>query len=320
MTQRFWRALVCTAILSLASHTFGDTREWSDASGNFKIRGTLLAANDDEAVIKLDKPEKGRELLAVSLSDLSEQDREYVLSQEADNEFRQQGEKHSWELKNGLNVFGRAVSFVQKDLSLQRRRGKLYVNDRLFDNLPEIYQKMLPYIVGHFENRTFNTKRQFDDWVVSQRTKINTYSCEALVIEFPNGDEYAVPLFFFTSSAMASLKSAYEQWQADLKVERSAEEQAERQRQHDLYLQSRASAYQQQQTEMMEIARMQLLMNSVQAGVTSLWEVYMFPGPGVVGFPLSVVVPGRDSNQASFIAMQNNPGYVVGPIRRFSGF
>lgn len=320
MTRRIWQALACLVLAGFSTQAIAGSREWSDASGTLKINGTLLAADDNEVVIKLDKPEKGRELLAVSITDLSEKDREYLESKEAESELKQDGEKHSWELKNGLTVFGRAVGFVQKDLSLQRRRGKLYVNDRPIDNLPEVYQKMIPFIVGHFENRTFDTKRQFDDWVVSQRTKVNSYRCEALIIEFPNGDEYAVPLFFFAPSVTSSLRPAYEQWQASLKAERSAEERAEMQRQHDLYLQSRATAFQQQQQEMAEIARLQLLMNSVSAGVTSLWEVVMYPGPGVVGFPISVVVPGRDTDQASILAMQNNPGYVVGPIRRFSGF
>ena len=96
--------------------------------------------------------------------------------------------------------------------------------------------------------------------------------------------------------------------------------EAERQRQHDLYVQSHAAAYQQNQQEMMQIAKLQLLMNSVSAGATDLWEVYMYPGRGVYGYPISVVVPGRNSDQASQLAMQKNPGYVVGPIRKVAGF
>ncbi len=77
---------------------------------------------------------------------------------------------------------------------------------------------------------------------------------------------------------------------------------------------------QQHQQEMLQVARLQLLMNSVSAGVTDLWEVYLYPPIGSNAFPISVVVPGRSSDQASFVAMQNNPGYRVGPIRRVSGF
>ena len=33
-------------------------------------------------------------------------------------------------------------------------------------------------------------------------------------------------------------------------------------------------------------------LQAVEAGATSLWEVMMYPRPGVVGMPLFVVVPG----------------------------
>lgn len=316
----FIATLGCFFFGCAASVGMADSREWSDSSGAVKIKGTLLAADDSEVVIKLDKKEKGRELLAVAITDLSDADREYLKSQEAASELTIDGEQHVWELKNGLKVFGKAVGFGKKDVVLQRRRGKLYVNDRPVDNLPEVYQKMIPYVVGYFEKTTFETKRQFEDWVVSQKTKVNSYSCETLKIEFPNGDEYGVPLFFFSESVLERLKPAYDQWQADSKVERSVEEQAERQRQHDLYVQSHAAAYQQQQQEMLQVAKLQLLMNSVSAGATDLWEVYMYPGPGVYGYPVSVVVPGRNSAQASQLAIQKNPGYIVGPIRKVAGF
>jgi hypothetical protein len=310
----------CLCLALAASIAYAGSREWSDATGKVKIKGTLLAVDETEVVLKLDKREKGRELLAVSIADLSDADKEYLKSKEAEAELKLDGEQHVWELKNGLKVFGKAVRFVKKDVVMQRRRGKLYVNDRPMDNLPEVYQKMVPYVVGYFEKKTFEGKRQFEDWVVSQKTKINNYPCEALMIEFPNGDEYGVPLFFFTESVLDRLKPAYEQWQSDMKATMSAEEQSERQRQHDLYVQSHAAAYQQHQQEMMQIAKLQLLMNSVSAGATDLWEVYMYPGPGVFGYPVSVVVPGRNSDQASQLAMQKNPGYVVGPVRKVAGF
>ena len=44
---------------------------------------------------------------------------------------------------------------------------------------------------------------------------------------------------------------------------------------------------------------MQLTMQTIQAGVTSLWEVTLYPAAGQGGPPLWVVVTGRDSNQAT---------------------
>ena len=60
-------------------------------------------------------------------------------------------------------------------------------------------------------------------------------------------------------------------------------------------------------------------MQAVQAGLTSLWEVTLFPAGGRGGPPLWVVVPGRDSRQATAAALQQNPGFVAGPVRRVAG-
>jgi hypothetical protein len=67
-----------------------------------------------------------------------------------------------------------------------------------------------------------------------------------------------------------------------------------------------------------EIAMMQLQLQAVQADLTSLWEVTLFPVAGQGGPPLWVVVPGRDSRQATLAALEKNPGYVPGSVRRVS--
>jgi hypothetical protein len=285
-----------------------------------KIQGTMLAADDKEVVIKLDKRTRDHELLAVPIEQLCKADQDFILSGESAAGLQADGSQHVWELKNGTKVFGKIVRFVRKDVALQRRRGKLYVNDRPMDNLPEVYQKMIPHIVEYFEKTKFEDKRQFNSWIEKQKTNIKSYACEGVMIEFPNGDEYAVPLFFLSDKAIEVLKPSYDKWQADLAAKKDEEQAYEQQRQHDLYLQSQAAAMQQHQQEMLQVARLQLLMNSVSAGVTDLWEVYLYPPIGSNAFPISVVVPGRSSDQASIVAMQNNPGYRVGPVRKIAGF
>ena len=102
---RLYTIFFCFAQCVYSFAAYGGSREWSDSSGAVKIKGTLLAADDSEVVIKLDKKEKGRELLAVAIIDLSDADREYLKSQEAASELTIDGEQHVWELKNGLKVF-----------------------------------------------------------------------------------------------------------------------------------------------------------------------------------------------------------------------
>lgn len=299
-------------------------REWKDKSGNVKVQGTLVAADPKEIVIKLDQPVKGRELLAIEIAQLSDEDQKFVTQDETAGQLKSATEKHSWSLKNGLTIFGKVVGFDRRDVTLQRRRGKLYVNDRPYENLPEIYRRMVPKIVEYFEKKTFADDSQFQDWVIAQRAEARTFTCEGVLMEFPNGDEYGIPFFFFKEMELKILEPQWDEWLAAHQA--NAVDDAEEKRQHSLYLQSQAAAYQQAQQkeayqqEMLQIARMQLQMQAVAAGVTSLWEVYLFPPPGVAAYPISVVVSARNSFDAGNIAGTNNPGYIVGPIRKFAGY
>ncbi|MEI8212660.1 MAG: hypothetical protein WCI02_10965 [Planctomycetota bacterium] len=310
--------------LSTASGSLTFAREWKDQSGTVTVKGTLIAADAKEIVVKLDESVEGRELLAIPIETLSDDDQKFLQSEENESALKTASEKHTWSLRNGMKVFGRVVDFARKDVTLQRRRGKLYVNDRPFENLPEIYQRMIPKIVEVFENRTFANDSQFNDWVLAQRGNARTFTCEGVMIEFPNGDEYGIPFFFFEQWDLNLLRSYWEQWLAA--HQSSSSTASEEERQHSLFLQSQAATAQEyqlaHQREMAQIARMQLKLSAVAAGVTSMWEVYLFP-PFDVPFlsPLSVVVTARNSDDAARIALMNNPpGYRVGPIRRFSGF
>ncbi|MCU0710190.1 MAG: hypothetical protein MUF23_18085 [Pirellula sp.] len=293
-------------------------REFTDKTGQLKFEGTMIAADDKEIVLKLDGAIKGRELLAIKIEDLSEEDKKWLASEESHRELASAYERQSWKLRNGLEVFGHIVDFARKDITLQRRRGKLYVNDRPFDNLPEIYRKMIPKIVAHFENRPIENDAQFQSWVLAQRANARTFSCEGVLFEFPNGDEYGIPFFFFEADELKVLEPYWQKW---LETHGSSDQEKalEEQRQHSLYMQSEANAMQQYQQEMLELSRLQLQMNAVAAGVTSMWEVFLYPPAGVWGQPISVVVVARNSDEASQMAIFNNPGFVLGPVRRLGG-
>ena len=57
-------------------------------------------------------------------------------------------------------------------------------------------------------------------------------------------------------------------------------------------------------------------MQAVEIGLTSLWEVTLYPQNG--GQPVWAVVPGRDSRTAQSNALAQNPGCTLGPVRRVS--
>jgi len=120
-----------------------------------------------------------------------------------------------------------------------------------------------------------------------------------------NGDEYAIPFFLFGERELQAIRPSWEQWSA-------AKSDEDQKRENSLYLQSQASNYQQsiqnQLAVQNQLAIAQLQMLAVSTGTVDLWEVYMYPGQGVMGYPINVVVSARDSSQASYQASARNPG------------
>ena len=135
----------------------------------------------------------------------------------------------------------------RKDVTIQQRRGKTYVNDRLFDNLPEVYQRMLPKLVAHFEKTQIDDKRGFDSWVMKLRGEPRTFTCEGVMLELENGDEYGVPFFFFSEDDLKILQPGWQRWLA-------AEKDRAKQEQESFLLQTQAQAYQQDRMANQQIA------------------------------------------------------------------
>jgi hypothetical protein len=252
------------------------------------------------------------ELAAVSVDKLSDADREYLKSKEAAEARDGLGNRpQTWTTTDGTNVVGKVVDFTHKDVTMQRRRRRIYVNDRAFDNLPPIYQAMLPRIVNHFERINPVDRSGLESWAVRQRGRPRTLQLDGVVLELENGDEYAIPFFLFAPDDRQLLESGWNEWLAARDDFESLERQT-------FLLQSLAAARQHDAQVRREIAMMQLKLQAVEAGVTSLWEVTLYPVAGNRNPPQWVVVPGRDSLQATNNALAQNPGFIAGPVRRIA--
>lgn len=288
-----------------------EARLWTDSTGRYTIDANLVAFNQVSVVLQ----RADHELVAVPIDKLSNQDREYLQSKDASQTAREFGESlQTWTLRDGAKIVGRVVDYAQGDMTIQRRRGRIYVNDRPLENLPELYQRLVPMIVAQFENLRRADRQSLETWLVRQRGQRRTFSLEGVVFESENGDEYTVPFFLFADDDRGLLKSDWDDW---LTAHRSDDYDALDDR--AFRLTTLAAAHQRDQQVQREIALLQLQLQAVQAGLTSLWEVTLYPATGQSGPPLWVVVPGRDSRQATAAALQQNPGYAVGPVRRVAG-
>lgn len=286
-------------------------RVWTDSTGRYSLDAELVAFNDSTVVLK----RADHELVAVPIEKLSAPDRGFLKSQDAGKSIREvSGGEQTWSLRDGTQLVGRIVDYASRDVTIQRRRGRIYVNDRVIENLPEFYQRIIPQIVAQFEGLQRADRRSLEDWLVRQRGAARSFHLDGVTLETQNGDEYAVPFALFSDTDVKLLKPRWNDWFA---AQRSSDFATQEDR--AFLLRSLAAARQRDQQVQREIALMQLKMQAVAAGVTSLWEVTLYPTAGQSGSPLWVVVPGRDSRQATAAALEQNPGYVAGPVRRVAG-
>ena len=188
-----------------------DARLWTDDSGRYTLEANLLAFNENSVILQ--RPD--HDLVAFPIEQLSRRIANTCGRKRRTNcrASRSMGCKPG-RFANGAKIVGRVVDFAQGDMSVQMRRGRVYVNDRPLENLPEFYQLLLPQIVAHFENMSFGDRQSFESWLVRQRGQRRTYSLEGIVLETENGDEYSVPFFLFADDDQTLLKSGYEGWAA----------------------------------------------------------------------------------------------------------
>ncbi|MBN1910342.1 MAG: hypothetical protein JW818_11425 [Pirellulales bacterium] len=288
------------------------SRTWTDSTGKYQTQAEMIAQSDKLVVLK----RKDHSLVAVPIDKLSQKDRDFLKSKETKNRIRQAVDQvQTWTLQSGLKVNGRVVDYGQKKITIQRRRGKTYVNDKAYKNLPEIYRRMISEIVNHFENLRLSGEAAFENWVLRQGGVLKNYTIEGVIMELENGDEYVVPFFLFSDADQKVLQPGWKRWQAAQKTPARDDD-----RQETFLLQSAAQAYRQNQRVNRQISIIQLQLHAIQAGLTGLWEVHLMPGPGAYGYPLNVIVLARDSRQATFKALRRNSGYIAGPVRKVAGW
>jgi hypothetical protein len=304
------RTILLAAALGVSFAGDAYARLWTDSTGNYKVEADLIAFNDTKVVLER---ADDHQLISLAPQELSQADRDYIQSKEGQDIVNALSKQmQTWTLQDGTKVVGRVISYGRRQITIQRQDGKIYVNDHLFENLPEIYQRMIPKIVNFFENINPVDRQGLEDWAIRQKGQPRTFNCEGVLFELENGDRYGVPFFFFSETDQKVLKPGWEQWVA-------AQDDYQKQEDSSFDVRSLAAAYQHNQQTNQQIAKMQLLMQSVQAGVTNLWEVMLYPTQRG-GQTQIVVAPGLSSADAANYALSQNPGYTVGPIRRMNRY
>lgn len=300
------RTLALWLVLSWLGFAQAEDRLWSDASGKYQFDAALVAYSDTTVVLQ----KTGGELIAVPIEQLSAEDREYLKSKEAEGiQQKSADETHTWTLTGGLKLVGRVVDYAERDVTIQRSGGRIFVNDLRFDRLPAIYQEIVPRVVAHFEGQEIDGRSGLEAWLRPLRGVARTFHGEGVLMELEDGNRYAIPFFLFSDDDQRALKPGWERW-------RAAKDDAAQREEQSFLLRSHVQAVDENLSQMNEIALLKLQVKAFDAGLFDLWEVRLFPPNGSFGMPLSVVVPGRNSQQAASAALEMYPDFTVGPIAR----
>lgn len=379
-----------------------DGRIWKDATGLYTINADLIGFDDDMVILQRENKELG----SCPIAKLCEEDREYLKSKEAIEIHNSNlDQTQTWAMTNGLKVVGKVVDYERDEVVIKQQAGVVVVNDKPFDDLPVIYQKILLRVIETVESTPMPNKKALENWVGTATTfqdgQSKTFNLEGVVLELQDGSQYAVPFYLFAKQEQSLLKSGWDAWvqshnavpappapatpsknadatataavgltgkggsggsssvkpaqgftpdsgnaglgkdglpqpakgfTADLANDVTTnplgaggatsgnERAAQNYKQDDqaFHLQSMAAAYQRNQNINQRIAMMNLNMQAIQSGLTSAWEVTLYPNAGNPYPPKWVVTYGRNSLIATQEALRSNPGYRAGPVRKVS--
>jgi hypothetical protein len=287
-------------------------REWSDGSGRFLARGEYFASNDDTVVVR----RRNGSLVGIELKDLSVADQSFVKEQraaldEAAPDPDAIDQYQTWTSRSGFEVRGRVVAFGRRDVVFRRMSGLTIVNDTAFSRLPSFSQLTAIQIVAEYDDPAVKTEADLNRWVAKLGTESRTFSVEGVLLKLEDGTELPIPFFMFSDADLQALRPGYEQW----KDSKASEESRARE---DFLLRLQAEEHSRGRMESRQIEMMKLNLLAAATGVTTIWEVFLVPPPGVYARPLSVVVSARDSLQAQQMALAQHPGFRVNATRSLS--
>jgi len=298
--------IVCQSAIGSA---LAESRGWTDREGRLLIRGELIAASEDAIVIR----KANRDLIAIPLATISDEDRsvvsDYRQSQGSDPATPDTIDQfHSWTTRNGLEFRARIKAFAERTVQFGARSGMVLVNGTSLANLDSLRLQLAIQVVAEFDDPSVTTEADLRRWLRGHKGNPPSFLVQGVMAELPDGTEVPVPFFLFRAEDLEVLRPGWERW-------RDNQESEATQRQESFLLAVQADQYHRQQQEAQQIRMMQTELLGAAAGLTTIWEVYLSPPPGVFGRPLSVVVSARDSLQAQRMAVARYPGFVVGPIR-----
>jgi hypothetical protein len=170
------RTLFCVLLAVLApSAQTTPPRTWTDSTGNYAFEADLLGYSSDTVVLQ--RRNRDKDLVSLPIDKLSKEDQEFLKSKEASDSVAKAGdEPQLWTMRSGLKVTAKVIEYGRRDVTIQRRRGKTYVNDRVLSNSNDVQRKIIARSVGYFEKAEIDDENDLEKWIIKLQGKPRTYT------------------------------------------------------------------------------------------------------------------------------------------------
>ena len=352
MRLPLWKFFVLCFVF-LASGSPSSAREWSDATGWFKIEADLITADDDSVVLKT----ADQEIVILRRKQLSNADSKYVdeharamakrnprrnsntseglavnpddaevtaagaeTTQVAGTDAappKAAADDDHWKLRNGDSLVGRLLGFGSQTLTLQRVRGKVAIDDVDIAELPAAYATILPAIVSRSEAKPVHDVEEIEAILIDKRGGPISYEVKGVQLELNDGHLLTIPIDLLAERDAKQVAAGFARWEALHASQLSEEEKTAMSQLERLSLEGLQRSGAQPNPAAADTRLIELDLLAATAGVTDIWQVSVTPNIPYA-FPRSVVVAAENSRIAQQIVAQAYPTWVIGPTRKLS--
>ena len=309
--------------LALFSPAFCEGRLWKAADGKHSIEADLVDFDQTNCVLK----KKDGKLVFVKIDQLSKADQEYLKSKEAVTIHEEAPEAYrTWTLKDGREIVGQIKNYAKKTIQFTRKDGNVFVNNKRFDDLKDWQKYVAEGIASHDSQTDIDSKEKMGSWLARHRPPQIDIPCEGVILQLKDKSIFAAPFYMFTSTDQQYLQNGWDKWQeayaakttgdntkqADNTQKKSNEELQSQLDELKLQLRSRSRLEARERALSMKANQIYI----EEAFGNAMWRVNLMPKPGVRLPPRQVVVPGRDSLQAMYVAERRYPQYNIGGVSK----
>lgn len=327
-----------------------EARTWSDATGRYSVEADFVTANEKYVVLKND----ANELMMAPRAQLASEDQEYIQQQltqrreqartTAEDEASSQppssdgagsepaatrvaaepGSQASrnaefdstWRIKGDAALRGRLIGFGVQPLSVVLRDNAVFVNDRPIEELPTAYQEIIPYAASQSTGESIDRFEQILDRLSVPKRELNVV-VEGVQLRLVSGEVITVPPALLTEEDAKLVTPSFNRWKSAQHSSVPEDVRAEVDRRERLVMDSYTPYRGGAAEPPRKLTMFEMQLEAVDAGVTDMWEVALYPPDGH-DYPRTVIVTGENSRVARLRAKREFPDWRVGPVRKRS--